>query len=197
MKLSVLRSIQFSQESATKSWKAGCCSSFHPRSVFELTRHAVEEYPTETGPADYVLFVEVKLLGIIEAKKVSLGTENLLEQAKRYARGVPDTVGEWRGYKVPFLYSTNSESIIHLDVRRKENASCLLADFHSPQAFLEKYRKDTEKTERWFSERPREKLLEQGTPFLSDQELLAVILGRGTQKDDVLALSKKIIKIID
>ena len=47
------------------------------------------------------------------------------------------------------------------------------------------------------SERPREKLLEQGAPFLSDQELLAVILGRGTQKDDVLALSKKIIKIID
>jgi DNA repair protein RadC len=47
------------------------------------------------------------------------------------------------------------------------------------------------------SERPREKLLEQGAQYLSDQELLAVILGRGTQKDDVLALSKKIIKIID
>jgi len=47
------------------------------------------------------------------------------------------------------------------------------------------------------SERPREKLLEQGAQYLSDQELLAVILGRGTKKDDVLALSKKIIKIID
>lgn len=47
------------------------------------------------------------------------------------------------------------------------------------------------------SERPREKLLSQGASYLSDQELLAVILGKGTQKDDVLALSKKIIKIID
>ncbi|GAB1429156.1 DNA repair protein RadC [Aminivibrio sp.] len=47
------------------------------------------------------------------------------------------------------------------------------------------------------SERPREKLLKQGAHCLSDQELLAVILGRGTQKDDVLALSKKIIKFID
>jgi DNA repair protein RadC len=46
-------------------------------------------------------------------------------------------------------------------------------------------------------ERPREKLLKQGAAFLSDQELLAIILGKGTQKDDVLALSKKIIKIID
>lgn len=46
-------------------------------------------------------------------------------------------------------------------------------------------------------ERPREKLLKQGATFLSDQELLAIILGKGTQKDDVLALSKKIVKIID
>ena len=47
------------------------------------------------------------------------------------------------------------------------------------------------------NERPREKLLSQGASCLSDQELLAVILGKGTQKDDVLSLSKKIVKIID
>jgi len=46
-------------------------------------------------------------------------------------------------------------------------------------------------------ERPREKLLEKGSKFLTDQELLAVILGKGTQKDDVLSLSKKIVKVID
>lgn len=46
-------------------------------------------------------------------------------------------------------------------------------------------------------DRPREKLLTQRASFLSDQELLAVILGKDTQKDDVLALSKKIVKIID
>jgi len=46
-------------------------------------------------------------------------------------------------------------------------------------------------------DRPREKLLEKGARALSDQELLAVILGRGTQKDDVLSLSKKIVKLID
>lgn len=46
-------------------------------------------------------------------------------------------------------------------------------------------------------ERPREKLLKQGASFLSDQELLAIILSKGTQKDDVLALSKKLVKIID
>jgi DNA repair protein RadC len=46
-------------------------------------------------------------------------------------------------------------------------------------------------------ERPREKLLEKGAGFLSDRELLAVILGKGTQKEDVLSLSQKIVTIID
>ena len=46
-------------------------------------------------------------------------------------------------------------------------------------------------------ERPREKLLERGAEALSDQELLAVILGKGSQKNDVLSLSKLLIKTID
>ena len=47
------------------------------------------------------------------------------------------------------------------------------------------------------NERPREKLLNNGASNLSDQELLAIILGKGTQKLDVLALSKKIVIILD
>jgi len=46
-------------------------------------------------------------------------------------------------------------------------------------------------------ERPREKLLKQGAAFLSDQELLAIILGRGTQKHDVLTLAQMIMEIVD
>jgi len=46
-------------------------------------------------------------------------------------------------------------------------------------------------------ERPREKLLEKGAEALSDQELLAIILGKGSQKNDVLSLSKLLIKTID
>ncbi len=47
------------------------------------------------------------------------------------------------------------------------------------------------------SERPREKLLEKGVQALSDQELLAILLGKGTKKNNVLSLSQKLIKIID
>jgi type I restriction enzyme R subunit len=119
-----------------------------------LDAHAVEEYPTKTGPADYALFVNGKLLGIIEAKKIAVGAENVLEQAKRYSRGVKKTIGEWRDYKVPFLYSTNGEIIFHLDVRNKGNTSYQISDFHSPQALLDKFNRNTEGAEKWFLENP-------------------------------------------
>ena len=51
-----------------------------------LSCHAVTELPTENGPADYALFVGGKLLGISEAKKVTVNPQNVLEQAKRYAQ---------------------------------------------------------------------------------------------------------------
>ncbi len=46
-------------------------------------------------------------------------------------------------------------------------------------------------------ERPREKLLKNGAEALSDKELMAIILGRGSQKNDLLSLSKELIKVID
>lgn len=47
-----------------------------------LTAHAVEEFPTETSPADYALFVEGMLLGIIEAKKFPLVLAMFLNKPK-------------------------------------------------------------------------------------------------------------------
>ena len=46
---------------------------------------ALEEYPTANGPADYALCVNGKILAVIEAKKISLGPQNVLTQAERYA----------------------------------------------------------------------------------------------------------------
>ena len=79
---------------------------------------AVEEYPTESGPADYALFVNGQLMGFIEAKKVAVSPQNVLEQAKRYSRTATDGPGNWNDYRVPFLYSTNGEQVFFIDVRR-------------------------------------------------------------------------------
>jgi DNA repair protein RadC len=46
-------------------------------------------------------------------------------------------------------------------------------------------------------ERPREKLLARGAAVLSDLELLAIILGKGSSKIDVLALAERLLRTVD
>ena len=47
------------------------------------------------------------------------------------------------------------------------------------------------------TDRPREKLCLKGKEALSDQELLAILIGKGSRKHDVLSLAKKLIAVID
>jgi DNA repair protein RadC len=47
------------------------------------------------------------------------------------------------------------------------------------------------------ADRPREKILRKGAAALSDQELLAVLLGKGTPGMDVMKLAAKLAKVID
>ena len=84
---------------------------------------AIEEYPTDNGPADYALCADGQIVGIVEAKKLTLGPQNVLTQAERYSRGATGNPFNFEGYHVPFLYSTNGEVIWHHDVRRPLNRS--------------------------------------------------------------------------
>ncbi|MBI2359584.1 MAG: DNA repair protein RadC [Deltaproteobacteria bacterium] len=47
------------------------------------------------------------------------------------------------------------------------------------------------------ADRPREKLLRKGAKALSDQELLAILLGKGTPAIDVMTLAEKLAKVVD
>lgn len=114
-----------------------------------LDKIAVEELPTANGPADYGLFVGGKLLGIIEAKKVTVNPQNVLEQAKRYAEGVFAAVGEWDGLRVPFLYASNGTIIWHLDTRPSKRVSRPISDFHTPDALAGRFNDNAKPAHDW------------------------------------------------
>ncbi|MEI9476677.1 MAG: DNA repair protein RadC [Deltaproteobacteria bacterium] len=46
-------------------------------------------------------------------------------------------------------------------------------------------------------DRPREKLQQKGAEALSDLELLAILLGSGTRKHDVMTVADRILKVVD
>jgi len=111
--------------------------------VSSLANHVVTEYPTATGPADYVLFIHGQPFAIIEAKKVSTAAQEALGQAKRYSRSLAGGIGNWDGYKVPFLYSTNGEETWFIDVRDAKNIRRKTKGVHTPNAMLEMLERDT------------------------------------------------------
>ena len=76
---------------------------------------AVREYPTDTGPADYVLFINRNAVGVIEAKKDSAG-ENITAteaQTERYAAASL----KWRKDNTPlrFLFEATGQIIRFTD----------------------------------------------------------------------------------
>ncbi|MFE8949056.1 DEAD/DEAH box helicase family protein [Streptomyces sp. NPDC007856] len=114
---------------------------YQPSSRPPLTA-AVEEWPTEAGPADYALTDDGAIRAVVEAKKVTVGPQGVLTQAERYSRGVNDGP-RFRGeFGVPFLYSTNGEQIHFHDVRREQNRSRLVSGFHTPTALAEMLSRD-------------------------------------------------------
>lgn len=107
-----------------------------------MDRCAVEEFPTENGPADYALCFGGQILGVVEAKKLTLGPQNVLSQAERYSKGLPQPTLQSGDFGIPLLYSTNGEVIWYHDVRNPLNRSRQIAGFHTPEAMSEIWRCD-------------------------------------------------------
>ncbi|MGH7869948.1 MAG: type I restriction-modification enzyme R subunit C-terminal domain-containing protein [Candidatus Dormibacteraceae bacterium] len=103
---------------------------------------AVEEWPTSAGPADYALCDESKVQAVVEAKKLTVGPRGVLTQAERYSRGLAQEPRYQDEFAVPFLYSTNGETIRFHDVRSSRNLSREVAGFHTPIALAEMLERD-------------------------------------------------------
>ena len=106
--------------------------SFDPALAYD--HHAVTEYPTDNGPADYALFVAGRLLGIVEAKKLTLGPQNVLTQAERYAGARPtapstSATSASRSSTPPTARSSGSTTSA-----TPSNAPASVAGFHTPDA---------------------------------------------------------------
>ena len=106
--------------------------------------HRTEEHPTDNGPADYVLHLDDSPVAVGEAKKLTVGPQNVLTQAQRYARGLRSADSRFGEYGVPFLYSTNGEVTWFHDVRHPLNLSRQVANFHTPGALHEALDRDFE-----------------------------------------------------
>jgi type I restriction enzyme R subunit len=95
---------------------------------------AVREYTTDTGPADYVLFVDGQPVGVIEAKKETLGQNITVveDQTADYSAAKLKWV-QSTGVLLPFLYEATGVLTRFTDQRDPKPRSREVFSFHRPE----------------------------------------------------------------
>jgi type I restriction enzyme, R subunit len=93
---------------------------------------AVREYQTDVGPADYVLFVDGKAVGLIEAKRKEEGHKLSMheDQAEDYATA---KLKYLNNEKLPFVYLSTGEVTTLTDFRDPKPRARNVFSFHRPE----------------------------------------------------------------
>lgn len=134
---------------------------------------AIAEWPTDSGPADYVLFVGLIAIATVEAKRRNTDVSSALQQSKRYARGFrasSDVVlpaenwGAHRQYRVPFSFSSNGRPYLRqvetksgiwfCDLRRPDNLARPLSGWYTPDGLAALSARDEDAAEAELQEAP-------------------------------------------
>ncbi len=115
---------------------------------------AIAEWLVDGKWADYALFIDEQLYGIVEAKRYAQDISTDLRQSKVYAERVKadhevKLLGQWQQYKVPFLFSTNGRPYLEqiktksgiwfLNVRSPENRAYPPQSWYSPKGLKDLY----------------------------------------------------------
>jgi len=92
---------------------------------------AVREYQTDVGPADYVLFVNKKAVGVIEAKRAEEGHHLTTHESQ--TEGYAGAKLKWVDNKepLPFLYESTGAITRFTDGRDPKPRSHEVFTFHS------------------------------------------------------------------
>lgn len=179
---------------------------------------AIAEWPTESGPADYALFLDTLCVGIVEAKRKRKNVSASIDQAERYAKGIKTTEGmELAGsageFRVPFVYATNGREYLKQietesgiwfrDTRKPTNRRRALTDWPTPDGLRSQLSMDRDAAHAalkvmplnfGFDLRPyQRKAIEAVEAALADdqrQMLVAMATGTGKTKLAIAMLSR-------
>jgi type I restriction enzyme R subunit len=101
---------------------------------------AVREYPTESGSADYILFVDRTPLGVIEAKKTGDTLSGVHEQTVRYASDKLKFIKKISD--LPFQYESTGSETFFTDSRDPLPRQRELFSFHKPETLNELFKQE-------------------------------------------------------
>ena len=104
----------------------------------------VREFAMSDGSfADYLIFIDGKACGVIEAKKAGLSLSGVENQSRHYAKNLPTNVRTHMDNELPFLFESNGVEIYFTDLRDKKSRSRRIFAFYRPDFLAKILREDT------------------------------------------------------
>jgi type I restriction enzyme R subunit len=97
---------------------------------------AVREFPLATGEADYLLFVQRKAIGAVEAKPEGATLSGVEAQSGKYSIGLPAQLPAWVR-PLPFLYESTGVETFFTNGLDPEPRSRRVFAFHRPETLAE------------------------------------------------------------
>jgi type I restriction enzyme R subunit len=94
---------------------------------------ALREVPLKSGTCDYLLLVDRKPVGVIEAKKEGTLLSGVAEQSGHYATNLPDFLAATVASSLPFLYESTGVETFFRDERDPAPRSRPVFSFHRPE----------------------------------------------------------------
>lgn len=111
---------------------------------------AVREYQTDVGLADYVLFVDKKPVGVIEAKKKDAGVNLVTDVENQSADYASAKLKYLNNDPLPFVYESTGEITRFTDYRDPKPRSRNIFTFHRPETFAKWIKEDKTLRARFF-----------------------------------------------
>lgn len=102
---------------------------------------AVREFPLPAGEADYLLFVDGKAAGVVEAKKGGTTLSGFAEQSEKYLTQLPEYLDAWAD-PLPFGYESTGIETLFRDLRDPRPRSRPVFAFHKPETLAEGLARD-------------------------------------------------------
>ena len=93
---------------------------------------AIREFPLGKDSADYMLFVDRKAVGVVEAKPVGTTLGGVSEQTLGYLSAFPSALPS-AGSPLPFGYESTGEKSFFRDLRDPSGRSRRVFAFHRPE----------------------------------------------------------------
>ena len=97
---------------------------------------AIREFPLKSGPVDYLLFVDRRAVGVVEAKPEGTTLSGVAEQSAKYIAGGSKNLPQVEE-PLPFAYESTGVETFFRDSRDLDTRSRRVFAFHRPETLKE------------------------------------------------------------